>query len=508
MDEKRKYPDRRKTGIDVSQSNYMGKMPPQAKEVEESVLGAIMLESGALQDVLTLFSPAIFYVHAHQLIAKAILELHDRKVAIDIMTVSEQLRSNGDMETVGGPYYVMELTNRVTSAANIDFHIKIVYEKFQSREIIRIAMELLRDGFEDGIDPFDLVEKAKQQIATIESPLHSLSEPNFANQIKKAIELMASASVGDGDVIGVTTGFPSLDNAINGLMPGKLVIVAARSGMGKSTLALNIAVHVAKQNIPVDYYSLEEDDTDLIMKIISSEMNLHGNNVQRGKVDWKVIGEFQDTYQDKPLGIQDTTRMSLEDICERIRLRKKNKGVGIVIVDYLQLLVVKNLKNNATRENEVSTISRALKATAKDYGVCVIALSQLKRMLDERTDPRPRLSDLRESGAIENDADKIIFIYRPEHHKIWYDANGYSTHGVAFFDIAKNRGGSLSELQMLWTAHLTRFSEVPAGWKAKFEPNAVVTKKSRAKKGTLTPVRDITEPERNDDEAPKDDLPF
>lgn len=508
MDEKIRYSERRKAGIDVAQANYLGKIPPQAKEVEEAVLGAIMLESGALQDVLTLFSPKIFYVDAHQKIAKAILQVYNEKSPIDIMTVSAKLRSNGEMENVGGPYYVMQLTNRVTSAANIDFHIKIVYEKFQAREIIRIAMELIRDGFDDGVDPFDLVDKAKEQIATIESPLHSLSEPNFANQIKKTMELMASASAGEGDVIGVTTGFPSLDNEINGLMPGKLVIVAARSGMGKSTLALNIAVHVAKQDIPVDYYSLEEDDTDLIMKVISSEMTLHGNNVQRGKVDWKIIGEFQDKYQNKPLGIQDTTRMSLEDICERIRLRKKNKGVGIVIVDYLQLLVVKNLKNNATRENEVSTISRALKATAKDCGVCIIALSQLKRMLDERTDPRPRLSDLRESGAIENDADKIIFIYRPEHHKIWYDANGYSTHGVAFFDIAKNRGGSLSELQMLWTAHLTRFSEVPAGWKAKFEPNAVVQKKSRAKKGALTPLRDLTEPVKDEDEEAEDTLPF
>lgn len=506
MDEKRRYP--RKTDTTLSVNDLYGKIPPQAKEVEEAVLGAIMLESGALQDVLTLFSPKIFYVDAHQKIAKAMLQLHNDKVPIDIMTVCEKLRSNGEMEKVGGPYYVMELTNRIASGANIDTHIKIIYEKFQSREIIRIASELIRDGFDDGVDPFDLVDKAKEQIATIESPLHSLAEPNFANQIKKTMELMASASAGEGDVIGVTTGFPSLDNAINGLMPGKLVIVAARSGMGKSTLALNIAIHVAKQDIPVDYYSLEEDDTDLIMKVISSEMDLHGNNVQRGKVDWKIVGEFQDKYQDKPLGIQDTTRMSLEDICERIRLRKKNKGVGIVIVDYLQLLVVKNLKNNATRENEVSTISRALKATAKDYGVCVIALSQLKRMLDERTDPRPRLSDLRESGAIENDADKIIFIYRPEHHKIWYDANGYSTHGVAFFDIAKNRGGSLSELQMLWTAHLTRFSEVPVGWKAKFEPNAVVTKKSRAKKGTLTPLRDLTEPVQDDDQPVKDDLPF
>lgn len=500
---------KRKPSEDIS-SFVFGRIPPQSVDLEKAVLGAIMLEKDAINDVMPLLKPEVFYVESHSKICAAILKLKEKNIQIDIMTVANQLRSSAEIESVGGVYYIMELTNGVASAAHISDHIKIIYEHWQKREIIRIASELVRDAFDDTTDSFDLVDKAKKEITNIESPLFALSEETLESQIKRTMEIMANAAATKNDIIGVSTGLQSVDRVINGLLPGKLTIVGARSGMGKSSLALNMATYIANCDIPVDFYSLEEDDTDLIMKIISSQMNIHSYTVQRGRADWKELGNFQEAFQKKPLSIRDTTRMYLEDVCDRIRWRKKNRGVGIAFIDYLQLMQVRNLKSNANRENEVSIISRSLKATAKDSGVHIIAMSQLKKVIDERADPWPKLADLRESGSLENDADKVILIFRPEKHGILYDANGNSTHGVAFLDVAKNRGLETKQVRTLWTGSTMTFSDMPAGWTPAFD-STKVQKVGRGSKQTLIPLRDITSSEREEEAPPpanKDDLPF
>lgn len=462
--------------------------PPQMRSLEEAVLGAVMLEKGQIEGIADLFFPEVFYVDAHNKICTSILALHKSNHPIDILTVTDHLRGTGELENVGGAYYVTELTNRVSGAANVRYHLSLVHQAYLAREIIRISMEATKAAFEDTTDIFDLLSGLKKQLAELDSGLSVMAEVSLDKQITRTMEIMANASGNNSSVTGIPCGHRAIDSIINGFNPGELIIVAARSGSGKSAISIDWATHMASNNISVDFYSMEMADTDLIMRMIARRLNVGSYNVQRGKVSWKELGEFQDYFKDKPLGIQDTTRMWLDDVCDRIRMRKRNKGVTVAMIDYLQLLQVRGLNRNATRENEVSIISRTLKATAKDSGVAIIALSQLKRVSDDRADPRPRLSDLRDSGNLENDPDKIILIYRPEHHKIYYDADGYSTAGVALIEVAKNRKGELKETQLMWNGAITSFSDFPDDWKPRFEQGAVQKKKKYSPSSRLTPA--------------------
>lgn len=477
--------------IEKAESLLSGKVPPNAPDLEQAVIAAILLEKDAYEQVAPIISPDVFYDPKHQVVVKGMIELHKAGSPIDILTLTQYLTKSKELSKLGGAVYITGLTNGVVaSAANIRYHAHLLYEMYIKRKAIEIGTGLLQDGFDEGVDAFDMQIKHLKALQSLIEPVAALSYTPFTKQVERAIQTILEASTSEGDITGIPTGFKALDRITNGLRRGKLVVIAARSGAGKTSAAVNIAVNMVEAGYPVDLYSLEESDRSLIVKIISSKLQTSVINLDRGKVDVKALGTLQEQMNSYPLSIQDTSNMWIQDICSRIRVRSREAGVKIVMLDYIQLAKVRDLSKQATRENEVATITRMLKQTAKDEDVLVIALSQVKRIIDERSDPRPKLADLRESSSIENDSDMVIFIYRPEHHRIYYDANGHSTHMMAFFDVAKHRGGAIDECKMHWHGEYASFSDIPDGWQAKYEPNA----DTRKKNGKKYKLKDFTEP--------------
>lgn len=440
-----------------------GKIPPQAVDMEQAVLGAMMLEKDAVNQTIDIVKPDMFYKDSHKKIYSAIYELFNRSEPVDILTVTNELKSQGDLESVGGPFYISQLTNRVASTANVEYHARIISQKFIQRELIRISSEIIRHAFEDTTDVFELLDKSEQELFAVGEDNLRRSSESMSSLIESAIRNIEEAGRREGQVSGVPSGFTALDRLTSGWQRSDLIVLAARPGMGKTAFVLSMARNMAVEyKVPVAFFSLEMSSLQLATRLISSETELDAEKLKKGqleKYEYEQLNAKVNSLLSAPMHIDDTPALSIFELRAKSRRMKAQHNIQMIIIDYLQLMSAKG-SDAGNREQEISTISRSLKSLAKELDVPVIALSQLNRSVETRGgSKKPQLSDLRESGAIEQDADMVCFIYRPEYYQIMEDDNGESTHGMGSLIIAKHRNGPLDEVKMKFVARFAKFRD-------------------------------------------------
>jgi replicative DNA helicase len=444
-----------------------GKLPPQALDLEEAVLGAMMIDKKGVDEVIDILQTDAFYKEAHKHIFEAIFQLFTDSQPIDLLTVSSQLKKNSKLELAGGDFYLIQLTQKISSSAHIEFHSRIILQKYIQRSLIRISSEIIEDSYDETTDVFDLLDKAETKLYEVtQGNIKKSSETaqSLVTQAKKRIEEIANKE----GLSGIASGFEKLDKITSGWQPSDLVIIAARPGMGKTAFVLSMARNIAiDYGHPVALFSLEMSSVQLITRLISSETGLSSEKLRTGKLEkheWEQLSVKVKDLEKAPLYIDDSPSLSIFDLRAKARRLASQHGIKLIIVDYLQLMTAGgNGKGGGNREQEISTISRNLKALAKELEVPVIALSQLSRAVETRgSSKRPLLSDLRESGAIEQDADIVSFIYRPEYYKIdeWDDDDHSPTQGQAEFIIAKHRNGSLENIRLKFIGNLGKFDNL------------------------------------------------
>ena len=445
-----------------------GKLPPQVLDLEEAVLGAMMIDKKGVDEVIDILQPDAFYKDSHKYIFEAIVTLFNDSQPVDLLTVSAQLKKSAKLDLAGGDFYLIQLTQKISSSAHIEFHSRIILQKYIQRSLIKISSEIIEESYDETTDVFDLLDKA-------ESKLYEVTQGNIKRSSETAQSLVIQAKkrieeiAGKEGLSGIATGFDKLDKITSGWQPSDLIIIAARPGMGKTAFVLSMA-----RNVAIDFghavalFSLEMSSVQLITRLISSETGLSSEKLRTGKLEkheWEQLSVKVKDLEKAPLYIDDSPSLSIFDLRAKARRLKSQHNIKIIIVDYLQLMTAggSNGKGIGNREQEISTISRNLKALAKELEVPVIALSQLSRAVETRgSSKRPLLSDLRESGAIEQDADIVSFIYRPEYYKIdeWDDDEHSPTQGQAEFIIAKHRNGSLESVRLKFIGNLGKFDNL------------------------------------------------
>lgn len=440
-----------------------GKLPPQATDLEEAVLGAMMLESHAVNAAIDIVSKDSFYRDAHQRIFSAIHHLFEKSEPIDILTVTAELKDRGELDIVGGPYYISQLTNRVASAANVEFHARIISQKFIMRELIRISSDTIRDAYDETKDVFDLLDNAESQLYDITKGNIRKSYESMSGLIQKAMDHIDKVKDMEDGVSGVPTGFTELDKITSGFQRSDMIVIAARPGMGKTAFVLSLARNVAVDHKrPVAVFSLEMSSEQLVTRLIASESEITSEKLRRGDLaehEYQQIHSRINKLSEAPLFIDDTPALTIFELRAKCRRLKAQYNVELIIIDYLQLMSAGG-DNKGNREQEISNISRSIKSIAKELDVPIIALSQLSRAVETRGgDKRPILSDLRESGAIEQDADMVSFIYRPEYYGIEEDEGG-PTQGVGEIIIAKHRNGALANVRLRFIPTLAKFANL------------------------------------------------
>lgn len=472
-----------------------GKVPPQAVDVEEAVLGALMLDKDALPIVIETLQPGSYYKETHQLIYAAILRLFEKSHPIDLITVTEELKKAGDLETVGGPNYLVGLTHRVASSANIEFHARIVAQKHIQRELIRVSTQIIRDAFEDTTDVFTLLDDAEKELFAVTENNLRRQYSSMAELTSRTIRILEELKNKKDGLSGIPTGFTDLDRITSGWQPSDLIIIAARPGMGKTSFVLSLARNAAVDfRKPIAIFSLEMASTQLVQRLISMEAEIDASKLRTGKLqeyEWQMLHTTIEKISDVPLFIDDTPGINIFELRAKCRRLKKQHDIQLVIIDYLQLMSggMENSRGS-NREQEISSISRSLKGMAKELNVPVIALSQLSRQTEIRGgSKRPQLSDLRESGAIEQDADIVSFIYRPEYYDIMEDDKGNSNKGIAEIIIAKHRNGPTDSIRLRFIDKYTKFIDIgdinfdsfsPSDSLAlQFESSSVITRSSK-----------------------------
>lgn len=436
-----------------------GKVPPNAVDLEDAVLGAAMLERDGLNAIIDILTPESFYKLEHQRIFRAITDLFNENHPIDISTVSTQLKKTGLLEMCGGPYYISKLTDRVASSANSEYHARIIQQKYIQREIIRVTGEVYANAFEDTSDPIELLDmlgSAAEKIAGTISGSRSKCMGEYAQEVIARVDLAAKQN----GLTGLETGFTDLDKLHGGRQNGHLIIIAGRPAMGKTALALSEAMHIAELDKSVLFVSLEMGAVELTQRAMAADTGIYLERFANGDMDPEHRSRLTLSaakWKGSKLHIVDDIH-TLTAIKAEARRLKEKQGLAAVYVDYLQLIQI-TVRGN--RENEVSEISRSLKLMARSLNVPVIALSQLSRSVETRGGTkRPMLSDLRESGAIEQDADVVEFVYRPEYYGIEMDeSSGLSSRGLALRIVAKNRHGGLADLPMKFDGRLTKFTD-------------------------------------------------
>ncbi|MDP2087767.1 MAG: replicative DNA helicase [Flavobacteriaceae bacterium] len=447
-----------------------GKIPPQAVDLEEAVLGAMMIDKKGVVEVIDLLHPEAFYKEAHQDIFSAIITLFHEAKPTDLLTVSNQLRTHGKLDKIGGDYYLVSLTQKVSSSAHIEYHARIILQKFIQRKLISISSDLIEEAYDETIDVFDLLDDA-------ESKLFEVTQGNFKKTaepaevlVRQALDKIQAISNKEG-LSGVPSGFSQIDKLTAGWQPSDLIIIAARPGMGKTAFVISMAKNIAiTKNIPVAVFSLEMSSVQLITRMISSETNLESSKLRKGnleKFEWELLQVKVENLSKAPIFIDDQPALSVFDLRAKARRLVSQHGIKLIVIDYLQLMTTGSNKNTGNREQEISTISRNLKALAKELNIPIIALSQLSRQVEARSGhKRPMLSDLRESGAIEQDADIVSFIYRPEYYKFveWDDDEKTPCQGQAEFIIAKHRNGGLDNIRLKFVDHLAHFTDLDEGF--------------------------------------------
>jgi len=443
----------------------IGKMQPQAIEIEESVLGAMLLGQQAVNDAIDILHVESFYKVEHQKIFSSILQLFAETEPIDIITVTEKLRKNGDLDFVGGPAYVAKLTNRVASTAHVEFHARVIAEKFILRSLIDVSSEVIKSSYDETKDVFSVLNEAETGLFKITEGNIKKSYSTVKDAVAEAIEEIQKASENKDGVSGVPSGFTDLDRLTSGWQRSDMIVLAARPAMGKTAMVLSMARNAALDfGKGVAIFSLEMSNVQLTKRLIAMETGISSEKLKKGftdEKDWTQLHERINKLAEAPIFIDDTPALSIFELRAKCRRLKMQHNIEMVIIDYLQLMTA-GLKSG-NREQEISMISRSIKEIAKELNVPIIALSQLSRSVETRGgDKRPMMSDLRESGAIEQDADMICFIYRPEYYGLMEDESGAPTAGVTEIIVAKHRNGGLDNVKLRFISELTRFVDFDA----------------------------------------------
>lgn len=444
-----------------------GRVPPQAVDLEEAVLGALLIDKDALSKVIDILHPDAFYKDQHRLIYKTISFLFGDNQPVDILTVASELRKEGDLKAAGGEFYLAQLSQRVSSGAHIEYHSRIILQKHIQRELIRISSEIIENAFDETSDVLDLLDDAEQKLFEVAQGNLKRNYESSEQLIRQALDRIEHISKQEG-LSGVPSGFGALDRVTSGWQPSDLIILAARPGMGKTAFVLSMARNMAiDHDKKVAVFSLEMSSVQLITRLISSETAITSEKLRKGDLndsEWQQLTTGVKDLEKANLFIDDTPALSVFDLRAKVRRLYSTQGLDLIIIDYLQLMTAGGSKVTGNREQEISTISRSLKSIAKELNVPVIALSQLSRAVETRsTSKRPQLSDLRESGAIEQDADIVSFIYRPEYYGIEEWEDGEPSSGQAEVIIAKHRNGSLEDVRLRFVGELAKFSDLDSG---------------------------------------------
>jgi replicative DNA helicase len=453
------------TLIDVSQKTMPeGRVPPQAIDVEAQVLGAMLLEREAIAKVIEVLDEDAFHADYHRRIFQAMLVMFDRSEPVDIVTLSEELRRRGDLDRVGGEGYLVELTTRVTSAANVEFHARIVLEKSLMRSLITAGSSIAGRAYSPTEDAFDLLDEAEQTVFRISEKRLKKSFTSMHKAVHDTLEMLESIHGKHGGVTGVPTGFRDLDTLTGGWQNSDLVIIAGRPSSGKTAFALslsrNAALHSEKPT-GVGIFSLEMSMQQLVMRLLCAEAKVDAHLVRTGRLpddDWKRLSIGAGRLTNTQVYIDDTASLGILELRAKARRLKAERNIGLIVVDYLQLM--QGPKNAENREKEISAISRSLKALAKELNIPVIALSQLSRAVESRTDKRPILSDLRESGAIEQDADVVAFVHRSEMYEDPNSEEYRDVSGTAEIIVGKQRNGPTGDIKLAFVRKYARFENL------------------------------------------------
>ncbi len=444
----------------------IGRIQPQARELEEAVLGALMLEKDAYSQVSDILKADSFYDDIHQIVYRAIVSLASKQAPVDMLTVVEELRKTGELEAVGGPVYIAQLTEKVASAAHIEFHARIIAQKYLARELIGFSSDITNKAFDETSDVDDLMQEAESKLFEISQGNVKKDVTQINPVIKEALNLLEIAANRPEGLSGLQTGFANLDKITSGWQNSDLVIIAARPAMGKTAFVLSMAKNMAvTYNYPVALFSLEMSNVQLVNRLIVNTCEIPGEKIKNGQLapyEWEQLDFKIKELYDAPLFIDDTPSLSVFELRTKARRLAREHGIKMIIIDYLQLMNASGM-NYGSREQEVSMISRSLKGLAKELNIPIIALSQLNRGVEGRTGAegkRPQLSDLRESGAIEQDADMVCFIHRPEYYKILEDEKGNSLVGLAEIIIAKHRNGATADVLLRFKSEFARFQNI------------------------------------------------
>ncbi|KAA6350330.1 Replicative DNA helicase [termite gut metagenome] len=440
-----------------------GRIQPQARELEEVVLGAIMIEKDAYSLISEILRPESFYEYIHQLIYAAITDLVVRQEPVDIITVTEQLRKRGELDEVGGPFYITQLSSKVASSAHIEYHARIIAQKYLARELITFTSHIQSKAFDETIDVDDLMQEAEGQLFEISQQNVKKDYTQINPIISEAYKLMQKAAARTDGLSGLESGFTRLDKITSGWQNSDLIIIAARPAMGKTAFVLSMARNIAVNfKHPVALFSLEMSNVQLVNRLISDVCEIPGEKIKSGQLaayEWQQLDHKLKELIDSPLYVDDTPSLSVFELRTKSRRLVREHGVKIIIIDYLQLMNASGM-SYGNRQEEVSTISRSLKGLAKELNIPIIAISQLNRGVESREGiegKRPQLSDLRESGAIEQDADMVCFIHRPEYYKIYQDDKGRDLQGMAEIIIAKHRNGATADVLLRFKGEYARF---------------------------------------------------
>ena len=453
---------KRKQSVRAFDSNY-GHMQPQAVDIEKVVLGALMIDKDAFSMVSETLRPETFYEPRHQKIYNAIQTLSVNENPVDIMTVVDELKREGTIDEVGGAPYIVELSSHVASSAHIEYHARILSQKFLARQLISYASVVETKAFDETVDVDELMQEAEGSLFELSQRNMKKDYTQVAPVISKAIEILQKASANSGGLTGVPTGYVKLDEKTSGWQSSDLVIIAGRPAMGKTSFALSLAKNIAVDNgIPIAFFSLEMNNVQLVNRLISNVCEIPGNKMLNGQLsddEWDRLDKKVGLLESAPLYIDDTPGLSIFELRTKARRLVREKGVKIIMIDYLQLMNANGMRFGS-RQEEVSKISQSLKGLAKELDIPILALSQLNRTVENREGlegKRPQLSDLRESGAIEQDADMVLFVHRPEYYHILTDEKGNDLRGMAQIIIAKHRKGATGDVLLTFRGKYTAF---------------------------------------------------
>ncbi len=463
-EQEKKAPQKRKK---PASSADVTKLPPQALDCEEAVIGGLLIEPSAFYEVAAILKKEYFYDERNQHIFEAMFELANDHKPIDYLTVGDQLQKDGNLEKIGGKLALAELSDKISSAVNIESYAEIVAQKYLARELIRVSTEIQTQAYDTQTDVKDLISDTERKVFEVTQTNVRQDAVQVNEVIKDVIDKIQLAGVNKGNYTGVPSGFHALDDIIYGWQPGTLNVIAARPAMGKTAFALSMA-----RNMAVDYgkrvcvFSLEMSTTELTTRLLVNVSEIEGEKIKKGNLapyEWEILSKKAELLSNAKLFIDDTPGLSIFELCSKARKLKRTENLDCIIIDYLQL--VNATIKNGTREQEVSFVSRSLKALAKELNIPVIALAQLNRGVESRNsdDKRPQLADLRESGAIEQDADVVIMLHRPEYYHLTQDKQGNDLRGLAMVIIAKHRSGSIDDIWLRFTKKLIKFDNLKKG---------------------------------------------